>query len=89
MYDGLVDDLEASSNGVDKTLESAVSEFELAVRKIACAGAYSDFLQAGGSLRVALTALRKVEKQDELSLGLERFSLFDFEINTLQDCEAP
>lgn len=87
-YDGLGDVLEASSKGGDKSLESAVSQFELAVREIACAGAYTDFLQAGGSLRIVLTALRKTEEQELLSWGLERFSLFDLEIDTIKDCEA-
>jgi hypothetical protein len=87
-YDGLVDVLEASSKGGDKSLESAVSQFELAVREIACAGNYTDFLQAGGSLRIVFTALRKTEEQEVLSWGLERFSLFDMEIDTIKDCEA-
>jgi hypothetical protein len=87
-YDDLVDVLEASSSKAGKSLDVATSEFEAALRDIACAGAYDAFLDSGGSLRLWLTALRKKKQVDPLRWRTERFTVIDFEVDSLQDCEA-
>jgi hypothetical protein len=88
-FDDLADVLQVGSQGIGKSLEGATSEFEAALREVACAGAYDAFLDAGGSLRVALTALRKKAGADPLEWPTERFALIDFEIDSPEDCEAP
>lgn len=87
-YNDLVDVLKTSSSKAGKSLDVATSEFEAALRDVACAGAYDAFLDAGGSLRVALTALRKKAEADPLEWPTERFALIDLEIDSSQDCEA-
>jgi hypothetical protein len=87
-YNDLIDVLEASSGEAGKSLDVATSEFEAALRDVACAGAYDAYLDAGGSLRVALTALRKKAEADPLEWPTERFALIDFEIDSPEDCEA-
>jgi len=88
-YNDLVDVLQASSGKTGKSLDVATAEFEAALRDVACAGAYDAFLEAAGSLRVTLTALRNRADVDPLEWPTERFSMIDFEIDSPKDCEAP
>ena len=87
-FDDLVDVLDVGSQGIGKSLEGATSEFEGALKKVVCGGAYDAFLKAGGSLRVTLSALRRKTETDPLEWPTERFALIDFEIGSPQDCEA-
>jgi hypothetical protein len=87
-YNDLVDVLKASSGKAGKSFDVATSEFEAALREVACAGAYDAFLDAGGSLRVALTAIRKKAQVDPVKSPTERFALIDLEIDSPEDCEA-
>jgi hypothetical protein len=87
-FDDLVDVLDVGSQDIGKSLEGATSEFEGTLQKVACGGAYDPFLEAGGSLRVMLTALRRKADVDPLDWPTERFTMLDFEIDSPQDCEA-
>jgi hypothetical protein len=82
------EELDQATLATGSTLETAISEFQLSLREIACGGGYANFLNAGGSLHITLTATKMLENPEPLELGMGLVTLIDFEIDTPQDCEA-
>ncbi|WP_189410305.1 hypothetical protein [Neogemmobacter tilapiae] len=83
------EELDQATLATGGTLETAISEYQLSLREIACAGGYANFLNAGGSLHITLTATKMLENPEPLELGMGLVTLIDLEIDTPQDCEAP
>jgi hypothetical protein len=86
------DDLESlkrSTRQIGSALDVAVEEFEGLTRNMICDGAYKDFLEAGGSIRVVLTALAVKDVEVQFDDLPETVQLIDVEIETPNDCEAP
>jgi hypothetical protein len=83
------EDLSIASQGKGLTLENAAAKYEAALRKIMCRGHYDEFLNAGGSLHVSLTASKNVENSAPGDWPFENAKLIDIEIDTPNDCEAP
>ena len=84
----IVDVLEASSQKIGKNLNVAVTEFEASLREDISSGAYTEFLESGGSLYLWLSVRQKIATEDPVGFGFNRVNLIDFEIDSPKDCEA-
>jgi hypothetical protein len=87
-YNGDQESLALSSREAGRSLREASEMFEAGVRRIACAGLYGAFLDAGGSLQVELTAFKLPKRDDPIRFFGDRVGIAYFEVKSIDDCEA-